>query len=644
MCVILKSIDQIQDALNNHKNQLKTEQKTLEKALLSIELKRAAETNAKQNLDRQKDWNNLLLQAQQTLKEGDQCPICGNTIGKTLVPKSESELEQLNEDYEKALADLQQTEVLIKTVEGRIKDCNKLIVNCEQDLVRSNEELNKQWVVTQQVLMDCGIHVDGIITREQAQTIVANVESRLTSLNGRLRQADSLNEQISSAQKRYNDAVTTCNKAHNDLITLQESIKRQRQLIDNLNGDADVLTTELNGLFAFKDWQERHRADSGFVAHLQQEAATYQKLVDDKGRLSRSLELTGTAIEAIKKSRAAITDFVDNGITAHEVPDDLEERWRSLETLYLKWKTRLKAEQETIDRATHDLDKHLERYPDISTERLAILSSYQPEQINALKTTQITLDKAITSLKGSVATLERQRAEITARKPDCEEQNPDRLDAIIEETSEKLEGLNNHIVELRVQLTTDEEKLKRIGDEQKTLREAEAERNRWERFSKTLGSADGATLRKIAQSYILGELLTGANAYLRQFNNRYELMAKPASLVILARDLAQGDVTSVNTLSGGESFMVALALALALAGMTGKVFAVDTLFIDEGFGSLSPVYLDNVMEALNRLYDIGGRHVGIISHVETLRERVTTQIRVCRDTGNSTVSRIQVIG
>ncbi|MBQ1486721.1 MAG: exonuclease SbcC, partial [Muribaculaceae bacterium] len=165
----------------------------------------------------------------------------------------------------------------------------------------------------------------------------------------------------------------------------------------------------------------------------------------------------------------------------------------------------------------------------------------------------------------------------------------------------------------------------------------------WAEFSNILGSADGKTFRKIAQSYLLGELLNNANGYLRQFNDRYELEANPGTLTILVRDLLQGDLTSVNTLSGGESFMVSLALALALASATGKMFSVDTLFIDEGFGSLSENCLGPVMETLNRLYEMGGRRVGIISHVELLKERVTTQIQVERDGLNNTVSRVKVI-
>ena len=158
-----------------------------------------------------------------------------------------------------------------------------------------------------------------------------------------------------------------------------------------------------------------------------------------------------------------------------------------------------------------------------------------------------------------------------------------------------------------------------------------------------LGSADGAKFRKIAQSYILGELLNSANGYLHYFNDRYELEASPGKLIILVRDLYQGDLTSVNTLSGGESFMVSLALALALSSTMGKIFTIDTIFIDEGFGSLSGNYLDNVIETLNRLYEMGGRRVGLISHVEALKERVTTQIQVYRDPKNNTVSRVSIV-
>jgi hypothetical protein len=91
-----------------------------------------------------------------------------------------------------------------------------------------------------------------------------------------------------------------------------------------------------------------------------------------------------------------------------------------------------------------------------------------------------------------------------------------------------------------------------MGEKQKLLEQAEAIYRQWAEFSNLLGSADGKTLRKIAQSYLLGELLGSANGYLRQFNDRYELESNPGTLTILVRDLLQGDRTAVTTLSGGD--------------------------------------------------------------------------------------------
>ena len=98
---------------------------------------------------------------------------------------------------------------------------------------------------------------------------------------------------------------------------------------------------------------------------------------------------------------------------------------------------------------------------------------------------------------------------------------------------------------------------------------------------------------------------------------------------------------SVSTLSGGEYFLVSLSLALGLSSLDGRGMNVGTLFIDEGFGTLSDDYLNVVMNTLENLHQTGGRKVGIISHVESLQERIPTQIRVRRQ-GNS-ASSVEVV-
>jgi len=150
----------------------------------------------------------------------------------------------------------------------------------------------------------------------------------------------------------------------------------------------------------------------------------------------------------------------------------------------------------------------------------------------------------------------------------------------------------------------------------------------WERLNDLIGSADGAKFRNIAQRRTLDILLGYANRQLDLLASRYRLERLPESLNLIVVDRDMGDERrSVHSLSGGESFLVALALALGLASLTSNRLRIESLFIDEGFGSLDPETLGIAMEALMRL-ESQGRKVGVISHVSEMAEAIPVQIRV----------------
>lgn len=178
-------------------------------------------------------------------------------------------------------------------------------------------------------------------------------------------------------------------------------------------------------------------------------------------------------------------------------------------------------------------------------------------------------------------------------------------------------------------------------------REVEAARlretaNRWEALNTLFGSADGAKMRRIAQSLILASLVDGANNYMATLAPRYRLRVAPGSFAILVEDAWQGYASRpVSTVSGGESFLVSLALALALSDI-GSTFRVDTLFIDEGFGSLSADALESAMATLSALRRRTNRRVGIISHVAGLADRVPVRIEVNR-AGQGAPAEIRVV-
>ncbi len=151
----------------------------------------------------------------------------------------------------------------------------------------------------------------------------------------------------------------------------------------------------------------------------------------------------------------------------------------------------------------------------------------------------------------------------------------------------------------------------------------------WVKLNELVGSADGTKFKKFAQGITLDQLINLANQHLKILSSRYTLARNQEKLLELeVVDAYQGNVIRpVTTLSGGESFIVSLALALGLSELASQKIAIDSLFLDEGFGTLDEESLETALNALNLLQS-GGKMVGVISHVEALKERIPLQIKV----------------
>jgi DNA repair protein SbcC/Rad50 len=158
-------------------------------------------------------------------------------------------------------------------------------------------------------------------------------------------------------------------------------------------------------------------------------------------------------------------------------------------------------------------------------------------------------------------------------------------------------------------------------------------------LAQAIGSHDGKLLRAFAQSLTLDTLLELANHHLDDLSPRYQLERVPCydlELQVIDRDMGD-EVRAVQSLSGGESFLVSLALALALSSLAAGSVRVRTLLIDEGFGTLDPATLDGALAVLDAL-QATGRQVGIISHIPGLLERVGAHVKVVqRGNGRSDV-------
>ncbi len=174
------------------------------------------------------------------------------------------------------------------------------------------------------------------------------------------------------------------------------------------------------------------------------------------------------------------------------------------------------------------------------------------------------------------------------------------------------------------------------------LEKRRADALEWRRLNDMLGSRDGKKFRKIAQSHTFAYLVAHANFHLSHLCPRYELRCLPGTLALEIVDHDMFDTHRfVSSLSGGETFVVSLALALGLASVSSHNLAIGSLFIDEGFGNLDHDSLELVMTALSNLEAIQGRKVGVISHTEQIRSQISPQIRLVKQPGSGS-SRIEV--
>jgi len=203
--------------------------------------------------------------------------------------------------------------------------------------------------------------------------------------------------------------------------------------------------------------------------------------------------------------------------------------------------------------------------------------------------------------------------------------------------SEQQQQVHAHVIELQAQKTQDNQRREHVADLLQALQTQENRYRIWAQLSDLIGAADGKKFRNYAQQYTLDVLLAYANQHLHQLARRYRLQRIQDTLGLMVIDQDMGDEhRSVHSLSGGESFLVSLALALGLASLSSNRVKVESLFIDEGFGSLDADTLRVAMDALDSL-QAQGRKVGVISHVQEMTERIATKIMVRRAAGGRSI-------
>ncbi len=249
-----------------------------------------------------------------------------------------------------------------------------------------------------------------------------------------------------------------------------------------------------------------------------------------------------------------------------------------------------------------------------------------------------TIERAFASAKATDGERRHQvRQHVDAGTP---KHSPEELNQAIQDCNEAIEGTSRALLQAATVLEQDDRTNARSVELALQLEACRQESMVWQQLGELIGAADGGKFRRFAQSLTFDRLIEVANHHLADFHPRYELQrvfAGDLALQVIDHDMAD-EVRAVHSLSGGERFLVSLALALGLATMSSaRGIRVDSLFIDEGFGALDSNNLALAISTLERL-QATGRQIGVISHVEELKERISVKIDVSPcGAGKSTV-------
>ena len=399
-------------------------------------------------------------------------------------------------------------------------------------------------------------------------------------------------------------------KAWQEQVKQKTDIEKQIAAIDSEVKRLDaVIDTQVKALAEKQETLERHKKELADGTEERKQLYGDKKPDDEDDRLNKAI---ADAEKAEKKARSLNSELQRKLTTA---------------------KTRVDSLKKSIDARLPELKKAETDFSVALTptgfadEKAFLKARLSQEDRESLSARAKELDDAGTALKTKQKDREtRRRTEMAKNLTDktLEELKPQ-----FKEFEESLKELRNAVAGLKHKLSENTAAKERIKEKQSAIEVQKKEYHRWEKLHGLIGSADGKKYRNFAQGLTFELMVSHANRQLEKMTDRYLLIRdeqQPLELNVVDNYQA-GEIRSTKNLSGGESFIVSLTLALGLSKMASRKVRVDSLFLDEGFGTLDEEALETALETLSGLQQ-DGKLIGIISHVSALKERISTQINI----------------
>jgi len=570
------------------------------------------------------------------------CPLCGNRISAAVGDTDFSNIlrplreRRRNADTALSAADTARTVALrnFNTADGRLK------AKCRQ----RDELIHKIAAATATVAA-----VAAVAGLDPSTDLQPRIDAATAALDSELKQLAEIQTQavnlqneinrLTEAKKPLDAAARTADTIKADADNKLEANTRDtghyRRLAADTAAKADRLRGSLRQLLEpfYPAWETAACAEA-----IKRDAAAYDAscrqldsdtaMLDKALTLNRSLEkINGSILQLCPEWQAAAAPRP----CRHS---EVEDAWTSLHA-------RIAALVESIRKSDAEilsLGDSLSAYFAESGQSAASLTAIEAraDEVAPARTALARLHAEIKSRTDAIADATRRLAESRHRlglTDDAPLPSRAELQLALDALSAERDSAAVKLGAIRQSLADNRKRLREADSQRHRLAAAETTFTKWDSINSVFG---GTRFRTLVQTYILRPLLNNANIYLSRITDRYTLTCSDDNeqLSILVLDgYNKNQVRSATVLSGGERFMISLALSLALSSLNRPDMNVNILFIDEGFGTLDEKSLDSVMSTLEKLRDIAGqsnRRVGIISHREELIERIPVQIRVTR--------------
>jgi exonuclease SbcC len=595
------------------------------------------------------------------LKQGEACVVCGSTEhpyrdDASQISKALYELQQQQE--QQAIQREQQCLQHWQTAQQQLTQIQTEQTQLQNALQQISEKLKIQDHQLQQLIVQSEIQLD---FNSADHEITASLQLLVTQSTQSKQQIEIDLQRLSQARKDQYNLTQIIQNTRHQLETVQQLQQHIQHIVDCLNPDEKISWSAQTLSFSqhiLQCLQQRHQQLDQAENLIKQKEHADQQLNLLKSNLAgltvqhSDLKQQLEDIEAKGKQNTEAANqliVIMTGSTEFKATEWLnqhDQQRQQLQSQYQQVKHSFEQSRQHFEQQKNELEQlkaqqqqnhHLleqckaevatwlsqhQHFKEGQLSELLAISAPQEQQIRlAIQHADRLLSEADYALK----TIQEQRNTLLQQQPNIQ---VEQLTELMSSNHENLQQLTDQRDQIRVQLELHQQNLAKQRQFADQIQQIQQQEHRWSKISSLIGDSKGKDFRDLAQQYNLDILLEYANQQLAMLSQRYTLkrLDNSLSLAIIDHDM-DGETRSVASLSGGESFLTALAISLAIANLASGSMKIESLFIDEGFGTLDASSLHMVMNSLDQLQS-QGRKVVLISHIQEMHERIPVQIQV----------------